>query len=170
MGFLLLGIDSLIAGIAISPIVERRWRLPLVALFGVADAVAFLIAAGLGWQLSAGVTEVLGIGTLAALGLWLLVIAAGTRRAAALWPIWVLPFALTLDNLAYGVVGDHSAGSLFGHAGEQALSSSLLGLVGLVAGAVVLPRVIPVMQGRAAAVRFAGAALLLATGGFLLLG
>jgi hypothetical protein len=170
MGFLLLGIDSLIVGTAICAIVDRRSRLPLAALFGVADAVAFLIGAGLGWQLSAGVTEGLAIGTLAALGLWLLVVAAGTRRFAGLWPVWVLPFALTLDNLAYGAVGDHSTGWLLGHAGEQALSSSLLALLGLVAGAVVLPRVIPVMQGRAAAIRFAGAALLLATGGFLLLG
>jgi hypothetical protein len=170
MGFLLLGIDSLIAGIAISPIVDRRWRLPLVALFGVADAVAFLIGAGLGWQLSAGVTEVLAVGTLAALGLWLLVVAAGTRRAAELWPVWVLPFALTVDNLAYGAVGDHSTGWLLGHAAEQALSSSLLALIGLVAGDVVLRRVLPVMERRAVALRFAGAALLLATCGFLLLG
>ncbi len=170
MGFLLLGIDSLIACMAIGAIVDRRWRLPLVALFGVADGGAFLIAAGLGWQLSAGVTAALGIGTLAGLGLWLLVVAAGTRRFAELWPVWVLPFALTLDNLAYGAVGNHSTGWLLGHAGEQALSSSLLALIGLVAAAVVLPRVLPVTQGRAAAVRFAGAALLLATGGFLLLG
>jgi hypothetical protein len=169
MGFLLLGIDSLIACMAIGAIVDRRWRLPLAALFGVADGVAFLIGAGLGWQLSAGLTEVLEIGTLAALALWLLVVAAGTRRAAELWPVWVLPFALTLDNLAYGAVGDHSAGWLLDHAGEQALSSSLLALIGLLAAAVVLPRVLPVME-RRAAVRFAGAALLLATGGFLLLG
>jgi hypothetical protein len=169
MGFLLLGVDSLIAGIAICAIVDRRSRLPLAALFGVADAGAFLIGAGLGWQLSAGVTEVLEIGTLAALGLWLLIVAAGTRRAAELWPVWVLPFALTLDNLAYGAVGDHSTGWLLGHAAEQALSSSLLALIGLVAGAAVLRRA-PVMERRAVAVRFAGAALLLATGGFLLLG
>jgi hypothetical protein len=169
MGFLLLGIDSLIACIAIGAIVDRRWRLPLVALFGLADGAVFLIGAGLGWQLSAGLTEVLAIGTLAALAGWLLVVAAGTRRAAELWPVWVLPFALTVDNLAYGAVGDHSAGWLLGHAGEQALSSSLLALVGLLAAAVVLPRVLPVME-RRAAVRFAGAALLLATGGFVLLG
>jgi hypothetical protein len=165
MGFLLLGIDSLIACMAIGAIVDRRWRLPLVALFGVADGAAFLIGAGLGWTISAGLTEVLEIGTLAALAVWLLVVAAGTRRAAELWPVWVLPFALTFDNLAYGAVGDHSAGWLLGHAGEQALSSSLLALVGLLAAAVLLP----VME-RRAAVRFAGAALLLATGGFVLLG
>ena len=169
MGFLLLGIDSLIACMAIGAIVDRRWRLPLAAAFGVADGTAFLIGAGLGWTISAGVTEVLEIGTLAALGVWLIVVAAGTRRVAQLWPLWVLPLALTMDNLAYGVASDYS-GSLLGHAGEQALSSSLLALIGLVAAAVLLPRVLPVMERRAVAVRFAGAALLLATGGFLLLG
>ena len=169
MGFLLLGIDSLIACMAIGAIVDRRWRLPLVALFGLADAGAFLIAAGLGWQISAGLTGVLAIVTLAALGLWLLVVAAGTRRFTELWPVWVLPFALTLDNLAYGAVGNHSAGWLLGHAGEQALSSAVLALVGLYAAGV-LPRVVPALQSRAVAVRFAGVALLVATGVFLLIG
>ena len=168
MGFLLLGIDSLIACIAIGAIVDKRWRLPLAALFGVADGVAFLIGAGLGWQVSAGVTEVLEIGTLGALGLWLIVVAAGTRRVAQLWPLWVLPLALTVDNLAFGVASDYS-GSLLGTAGEQALSSSLLAFVGLYAAGV-LPRVLPVLERRAVAVRFAGAALLLATGGFVLVG
>src|SRR5918996_5583000 len=122
MGFFLLGIDSLIACMAIGAIVDRRWRLPLVALFGVADGTAFLIGAGLGWTISEGVTAVLEVGTLAALGVWLLVVAAGTRRMAELWPVWLLPLALTMDNLAYGVASDYS-GSLLGHAGEQALSS-----------------------------------------------
>jgi hypothetical protein len=169
MGFLLLGIDSLIACIAIGAIVDKRWRLPLAAMFGVADGVAFLIGAGLGWQLSEGVTVALSTGTLAALGLWLLLVAAGTQRVAELWPAWVVPIALTLDNLAYGAVGDHSAGWVLGHAGEQALSSSLLALTGLLV-AVGLPRVLPAMERRAVALRFAGAALLLATGVFVLLG
>jgi hypothetical protein len=169
MGFLLLGIDSFIACMAVGAIVDRRWRVPLAALFGVADGCAFLIGAGLGWTISEGVTQVLGIGTLAGLGLWLVVVAAGTRRFAELWPVWLLPFALIMDNLAYGVGSDYS-GSLLGHAAEQALSSSLLAVVGLVAGGVVLPRVLPAMERRAVAVRFAGAALLLATGGFVLLG
>jgi hypothetical protein len=169
MGFLLLGIDSLIACMAIGAIVDKRWRLPLAALFGLADGVAFLIGAGLGWQLSAGVTEVLEIGTLGALGIWLIVVAAATRRVAELWPVWVLPIALTVDNLAFGAASDYS-GSLLGHAAEQALSSTLLALAGLVVAAAVVPRVLPAMQRRAVAVRFAGAALLLATCGFVLLG
>jgi hypothetical protein len=168
MGFLLLGIDSFIACMAIGAIVDRRWRLPLAAAFGVADGAAFLIGAGLGWTISAGVTEVLEIGTLAALGVWLLVVAAGTPRMAQLWPVWVLPLALTMDNLAYGVASDYS-GSLLGHTAEQALSSALLALIGLYVASLV-PRALPAMERRAVAVRFAGAALLLATGGFLLLG
>jgi hypothetical protein len=164
MGFLLLGIDSLIACLAIGAIVDRRWRLPLAALFGIADGTAFLIGAGLGWTLSAGLTEVLEVGTLAALGLYLIVVAAGSRGLAAL-PVWLVPFALTMDNLAYGVANDYS-GSLLGHASAQAVSSSLLAFAGLVAVAAVLPR----MERRAAAIRVAGGALLLAAGGFALLG
>src|SRR5918992_3157419 len=98
MGFLLLGIDSFIACMAIGAIVDKRWRLPLAAAFGIADATAFLIGAGLGWTISAGVTGVLEIGTLAALGLWLLVVAAGTRRVAQLLALWVLPPAPTLGK------------------------------------------------------------------------
>jgi hypothetical protein len=167
MGFLLLGIDSFIACMAIGAIVDRRWRLPLAALFGLADGAAFLIGAGLGWTISESVTEFLVVGTLAALAYYLIV-AAGSRLVKASWAVWVVPFALTMDNLAYGVASDYS-GSLAGHAAEQALSSALLALIGLyVAG--VLPRVVPALQSRAVAVRFAGVALLLATGGFLLLG
>jgi hypothetical protein len=169
MGFLLLGIDSLIACMAIGAIVDRRWRLPLAALFGVADGTAFLIGAGLGWQFSAGMTEVLEVGTLLALGVYLLVVAAGMMRvAAASWAIWALPFVLTVDNFAYGVLDNGE--SLVGQAAEQAVSSSLLALIGLFAAAAVLPRAVPALRSRAVAVRFAGAALVVATGVLFLLG
>ena len=169
MGFLLLGVDSLIACIAICMIVEPQWRLRLAALFGIADATGFLIGAGLGWQLAGGVTAALLTGTLVALGLYLLIVAAAMRRAAVSWPVWVVPWALTMDNLAYGVVGDHSAASLLPQAAEQALSSALLALVGLLV-AVVLPSVLPAVKQRAAATRLAGGALVLAAGGLLLVG
>lgn len=168
MGFLLLGIDSLIAGAAICMVVGPRARLPLAALFGLADGALFLVGAGLGWRLTGGVSVVLGTGILVAIGLYLLVVAAGTSRVAARWPIWVLPFALTLDNLTYGLAGD-STGSLFEQAGQQALSSALLALVGLLA-ALVLPRAVPAVKQREAATRFAGGALVLAAGGLVLLG
>jgi hypothetical protein len=169
MGFLLLGIDSLIACVAIGAIVDRGSRLRLAALFGVADAVALLIGAGLGWQISAGVSGVLTTGILVSLGLYLLVVAAGSSRVAAGWPVWVVPWALTLDNLAYGLVGDHSAGALLQDGGQQAMSSALLALVGLLV-AVALPRAFPAMERRATANRVAGGALVLAAGGLALLG
>ena len=164
MGFLLLGIDSLIACIAIGAIVDRRWRVPLAALFAVADGCAFLIGAGLGWTISAGLTEVLEVLMLAGLGFYLVVVAAGSQRLAEL-SVWLVPLALTVDNLAYGVGSDYS-GSLLGHAVEQAVPSALLAFVGLVAGAYVLPR----LEHGANAVRVAGGALLLAAGGLVLLG
>ena len=168
MGFLLLGIDSFIACMAVGAIVDRRWRVPLAALFGLADGAAFLIGAGLGWTISANVTEFLEVGTLAALAYYLIVVAAGSRLVTASWAVWLLPFVLIMDNLAYGVASDYS-GSLAGHAAEQTLSSALLAVIGLyVAG--VLPRVVPALQSRAVAVRFAGVALLAATGVFLLMG
>ncbi len=164
MGFLLLGIDSLIACFAIGAIVDRRWRVPLAALFAVADGGAFLVGAGLGWTISAGVTEVLEVLLLAGLGLYLIVVAAASRRLAA-YSVWLMPFALTMDNLAYGVASDYS-GSLLGHATEQALSSGLLAFAGLVAGAALMPGLQPGVN----AVRLAGGALILAAGGFALLG
>jgi hypothetical protein len=167
MGWLLLGLDSLIVCLAIGAIVDGRSRLKLAALFGVADGLAFLIGAGLGWQLfSEGASAVLTSGLLVALAVYLLVVTAGTRQVAARWPVWVLPAVLVFDNLTYGLVGDHAAGSLFRQAGEQALSSALLALVGLLAAAAVRP----VIEHRAAPYRVAGGALLLAAAGLVLVG
>jgi hypothetical protein len=167
MSFLLLGLDSLIVCAAVGALVEPGSRLRYAALFGIADGVAFLVGAGLGWQLfSDGTSGVLTTAMLVSMGLYLIVVAAGTQQLAARRVVWALPAVLVFDNLTYGLVGDHAAGTLFQQAGEQALSSSLLALVGLLAAAAVLPR----MERRAVAVRFAGSALLLAAGGFVLLG
>ena len=130
MGFLLLGIDSLIACLAVAAIVDARWRLPLAAMFGIADGVSFLIGAGLGWQLSAGLTAVVETGTLLLLGVYLIVVAASTRGIAARWGVWILPFALIFDNLAFGIADDSSR-SVLAQATEQALSSALMAAVGL---------------------------------------
>jgi len=166
MSLLLLGLDSLIVCLAIGPVVEKGSRVKLAALFGAADGIAFLVGAGFGLRLlSDGASTVLTTGLLVAMGLYLLVVAAGTQQVAARWPVWVLPFALVFDNLTFGLVGDHAAGSLLSQAGQQALSSATLALVGLVAGALV-----PVAQRRADANRVAGGALLLAAGALVLVG
>jgi len=167
MDVLLLGLDSLIVCSAVGAIVAAGSRLKLAALFGVADGLAFLVGAGLGWRLfsESGATVVTS-GILVALALYLLVVAAGAPRAAARWPVWVLPAVLVFDNLTYGLVGSHAAGSLFQQAGEQALSSALLALVGLLAAAAVRP----VIVHRAAPDRVAGGALLLAAAALVLVG
>jgi hypothetical protein len=166
MSFLLLGLDSLIVCAAVAPLVEPGSRLRLAALFAVADGLAFLIGAGLGWQLfSDGVSGVLTAAILVGMGLYLLVVAAGTQQAAARWPVWTLPGVLIFDNLTYGLVGDHAAGSLFQQAGEQALSSGLLALAGLLA----VSAVRPVIEHRTPN-RVAGGALLLAAAGLVLVG
>ncbi len=167
MGLLLLGLDSLIVCLAVGAIVERRSRLKFAALFGVADGIAFLVGAGLGWRiLSDGASTALTTSMLVALAVYLLVVAAGTRRVAPGWPIWVLPAVLVFDNLTYGLVGQHALGALFEHAGAQALSSALMAFAGLLAAAALRP----VIEHRAAPGRVAGGALLLAAAGLVLAG
>ncbi len=167
MSLLLLGLDSLIVCLAVGALVEARSRLKLAALFAVADGVAFLIGAGLGWGLfSATASEAVEMGALVAIGLYLLVIAAGSSHLAS-WPLWVLPFALTVDNLTYGLAGEHT-GAVLGEATAQAVSSGLLAFVGLLV-AVWIPRVIPAAR-RVAATRVAGAGLLVAAGALFLVG
>jgi hypothetical protein len=166
MNFLLLGIDSLIACIAIGALVEKRSRMWLAGLFGLADGVGFLIGAGLGWALvSEAVSEVVEMGALVVLGVYLLVVATSTAQLTGRWAVWALPFVLTVDNLTYGLAGEQT-GSIGGEALAQTLSSGMLAYLGL-AVAVWLPRVLPV---KVETTRVAGAALLVGAGGLALLG
>ena len=162
MNFLLLGIDSLIACLAIGALVDRRSWVWLAALFAAADAAAFLIGTGLGWGLmSQAASELIGMGTLVLLGVYLLVVAAGTAQVTARRAVWVLPFALTLDNLAFGLAGEPTSSVL-----AQALSSGMLAYLGLFAAAW-LPRVLPA---RVEATKVAGAALLIGAGALFVVG
>jgi hypothetical protein len=161
MNFLLLGIDSLIACLAIGALVDRRSWVRLAALFAAADAGAFLLGAGLGWGvMSQAASELIGMGTLVLLGVYLLVVAAGTAQVTARRAVWLLPFALTLDNLAFGMAGEPTSSVL-----AQALSSGMLAYLGLFAAAW-LPRVAPKLE----ATRVAGAALLIGAGALFLVG
>ncbi len=168
MGFLLLGIDSLIACAAVGALVDRRSRVWLAGVFGLADGIAFLIGAGLGWTLlSQAAADVVELGTLVALGLYLLVVAVGTAQVAGRGLVWMLPVVLTVDNLTYGIAGEHQ-GAVLGQALAQTASSALLAFAGLVL-AVGLPRVLPAMR-QVAATRVAGAGLLVAAGALFLVG
>jgi hypothetical protein len=166
MNFLLLGLDSLIACIAIGALVDRRSWVWLAGLFGLADGVAFLIGAGLGvGLLSAAASEVVEMGTLVLLGVYLLVVAAGTAQMTARWAIWLLPLALTMDNLTFGLAGEQT-GTLGGEALAQTLSSGMLAYLGLFV-AVLLPRV---LGAKVEATRIAGASLLIGAGALFVVG
>src|SRR5918999_3979504 len=109
MNFLLLGLDSLIACIAVGALVNRRSWVLFAGLFGLADGVAFLLGAGLGVGLLSGAaSEVIEMGTFVLLGVYLLVVAAGTAQVTAHKAIWLLPIALTVDNLTFGLAGVQS--------------------------------------------------------------
>jgi hypothetical protein len=167
MGLLLLGLDSLIVCLAVGLVVDGTARFKLAGLFGVADGVAFLIGAGLGWQLfSEGASTVLTTGMLVVMAVYLLVVAAGTQRFAGRWPVYLLPGVLVFDNLTYGLLGNPAAGSVLEQASAQALSSALLALTGLLAAAALRPAIVR----RASPNQVAGGALLLAAAGLVLVG
>lgn len=167
LSFLLLGIDSLIAGIAIAPLVSARARLPLAVLFGVADGIGFLVGTVLGWRLPEQATEILPSVALLAYGLYLILVSVATSKAAARWPVWVLPWALTLDNLSYGLVHGRGFGEIFQQAGLQMVSSALLAGVGL-AVALLLPKT--KHGGNRGLAGAAGGALVLASAALMLVG
>jgi len=172
MGFLLLGIDSLIACVAIGPVVSRRWGVPLAALFGVCDGGGFLLGSALHWQISGNVSSVITTGILIALGVYWIAVATCARTArvsSSRGLAWALPFALTIDNITVGIVGDHP-GAILAQAGAQALSSALLAGLGLAVG-LALARALPAARRHAAVANgVAGGALIVASGVLLLVG
>ena len=117
-------------------------------------------------RMSSGLGETLELGLPAILGIYLIGIAflgftarqAGT--ASVSWPVWILPIILALDNFSYGLVGNPAAGSILQQAfGEQAWSSALLALFGLLVG-VALVRAVPAMQRRVVAAAASGVGLI----------
>lgn len=172
MGFLLLGIDSLIACIAVGPIISRRWPVPFAALFGICDGGGFLLGSALHWQVPDNVSTVLTTAVLIALGLYWIgvaIFARTTRVNSSRGLVWALPFALTIDNITIGLVGGHP-GAILAQAGEQALSSALLASIGLIVG-LGLARAFPATRRHAAVANgVAGGALILASGVLLMVG
>jgi hypothetical protein len=172
MGFLLLGIDSLIACAAIGPVISRRWGVPLAALFGLCDGGGFLLGSAFHWQVSGSVSSAVTTGILIALGVYWIGVAAFARTApvaSSRGLAWALPFALAIDNITLGIVGDHP-GAILAQAGEQALSSVLLAGIGLAVG-LGLARALPATRRHAALANgVAGGALIVASGVLLLAG
>jgi hypothetical protein len=178
MGFLLLGIDSLIACIAVGPIISRRWAVPFALLFGVGDGAGFLLGSAFHWSMPDNVSTIVETSVLVALGIYWIAVAIFSRHAVqaeqqsrSRWGVWILPWALSVDNITYGLVdGVPAHASVWASAGEQALSSALLAGIGL-AISLGLVRAFPAMRNRMALANgIAGGALIAAAGVLLLVG
>jgi hypothetical protein len=156
VSFLLLGLDSLIACIAISPLVSRKLWVPLALLFGFADGIGSLVGEIFQLQVPEEVSGTVTTVALVLLGIYLIAIAFVTSRmqqkVPAGWTIWVVPWILTIDNITYHAIDGDSTGSLFGQAfGQDAWSSALLALIGLLVGAAIaraIPALVRVMPGQ----------------------
>jgi putative Mn2+ efflux pump MntP len=180
MGFLLLGVDSLIACIAVGPIVTRRMAIPLIVLFGVGDGGGFLLGTAFHWSVSDSLSNILQTTILVALGIYWIALAVYSKWAAkqeleqtsrARWAVWILPWALSIDNITFGLVdGVPAHATVLQSAGEQALSSSVQAAIGLAIG-MGLAYLFPVVRRHMALANgIAGGALIAAAGVLLVVG
>ena len=176
MGFLLLGTDSLIACIAVGPIISRRIALPLAILFGVGDGGGYLLGTAFHWSISDSFSTFIQTSVLTVLGLYWIAIAIYSRWATAKDPestrarsaVWILPWALSVDNITYGLVsGVPAHASVWFSAGEQALSSSVQAGIGLAIG-IALAALFPMLRRRMALANGIAGALLIVSAGVLL--
>ncbi|MGO9819623.1 MAG: hypothetical protein ACLPTJ_03080 [Solirubrobacteraceae bacterium] len=107
---------------------------------------------------------------LLSLGLYWLLVAFLSRRATGTGWVWVLPVVLSIDNITYGLISHSWTTNVWGQAGEQAISSAAMALIGLLVGSAAV-RALPALQrSRVLATGFAGGALILAAGVELLVG
>jgi hypothetical protein len=125
--------------------------LPYGLSYGAGDGLGYLLGTLFHFSISDSVSSMLETTLLVVLGLYwigIYFVASRMQRSEQLqkWSwrgIWVLPVALSLDNLTYGAVtGVPAHASVWASAGLQALASAGLGLVGLAAGiglAVLIP-------------------------------
>lgn len=177
MGFLLLGVDSLIACIAIGPMISRRAAVPLALLFGLGDGGGFLLGTAFHWSVPDNVSTVAETGVLVALGIYWIAIAILSKRLATAeqqsrsrWGVWILPWVLSIDNITFGIVdGVPAHSTVWASAGEQALSSAVQAGLGLAIG-IGLAVLFPAVRRRMALANgICGAALIAAAGVLLAL-
>jgi putative Mn2+ efflux pump MntP len=170
MGFLLLGVDSLIACAAIGMVVSKRSRLPLAAFFAICDGGGFLLGHAFHWNMPGGVATIVATAVFVGLGLYWIAMSFLSRKAAGTRWVWVLPIALSIDNITFGLIDHNWTTNVWGQAGEQVLSSALLAGAGLMIS-VAIARAIPEgRRGRVPMLGLAGVGLVLAAGVELLVG
>lgn len=141
--WLLLGTDSLVACIAVGPIMARRMSVlvPFALLFGLGDGLGYLLGCALHWSYPDNWAP-FAPAVVALLGAYWIVVAIISKRAAkaeetpkARWGVWILPWLLSLDNITFGAVDGVTRGaSAYLSAFEQFASSAIQAGVGLAIG------------------------------------
>jgi putative Mn2+ efflux pump MntP len=161
----------------------KRWvfccsAVPFALLFGVGDGGGYLLGTAFHWSVSDRLSNILQTSILVALGLYWIAIAAASKRAAraeqqsrSRWGVWILPWALSIDNITYGLVSGVSAhASVWFSASEQALSSAVQAGIGLAIGMGIAYAFPAIRRHIALANGIAGAALIAAAGVLLVVG
>jgi hypothetical protein len=148
---------------------ERPWKwwaigglglsaltVPYGLAYGAGDGFGYLIGTMFHFSVSDTLSTVLETTLLVALGLYWIAIYFVARKMQTserlqTWSwrgIWILPVALSIDNLTYGAVtGVPAHASVWASAGLQALASAGLGLIGLAVG-IALAILIPALRTR----------------------
>jgi small basic protein len=173
MGFLLLGVDSLIACIAVGPIISRRIAVPFALLFGVGDGGGFLLGTAFHWSVPDTLSNILQTAILVALGVYSKWAAKQEleQTSKARWGVWILPAVLSIDNITFGLVdGVPAHASVWFSAGAQALSSTAQAGIGLAIGMAIAYAFPAVRRRMALANGIAGAALIVGAGVLLAVG
>jgi putative Mn2+ efflux pump MntP len=124
--------------------------------YGAGDGLGYLLGTLLHFSISDSLSSWLETILLVALGLyWIAIYFVASRMQGSerlqkfSWRgIWILPVALSIDNLTFGAVtGIPANESVWASAGLQALASAALGLVGLAVG-IGLATLIPALRTR----------------------
>lgn len=175
MGFLLLGVDSLIACLAVGPIISKRARVPFAVCFGIGDAAGFLLGTALRFNMPDRVATVVETAVLLALGVYWIALAVLSRKVSGTKWVWILPWVLSIDNITYGLINNHPwTTNVWGQAAEQLLSSALLAGIGIAISVAVVNMIPRLKQWQAenglSMLGFAGGALIVAAGVELLVG
>jgi putative Mn2+ efflux pump MntP len=130
--------------------------LPYGLSYGLGDGLGYLLGTLFHFSISDTLSSVVETTLLVVLGLYWIAIYFVARKLQnsdqlSKWSwrgIWILPAALSLDNLTYGAVtGIPAHASVWASAGLQALASAGLGLVGLAVG-ISLGILIPALRAR----------------------
>ncbi len=160
MGFVALGIDSVIACLAVGALLPRRSWVPFAMLFGTADSGAFLLGTALHYEMSELTASIVSGTALLALGIYLFIVAITAQRVANTRWVWALPFALTLDNISFGLLDNSS--SVASSAALQLASSTLLALGGVVVGVAIVRAIPKVHENKIMTAGIAGVASIIA--------